>query len=133
MVCEAGLCPQNSEECSSVPSLQSLDSDLGTTLGLLFLLIFSYYSFTQKYPPVKFLSEKDRKRILVSLHTRFTFIMIRNLLYVGISMLSNSPPSSIQFSVLYFVCIVLMESHTDKKPFTINSYFPFLLLVFNIH
>lgn len=27
-----------------------------------------FYSFTQKYPPVKFLSEKDRKRILVSWH-----------------------------------------------------------------
>lgn len=27
-----------------------------------------FFSFTQKYPPVKFLSEKDRKRILVSLY-----------------------------------------------------------------
>uniref|UniRef100_A0A8C1L0T2 UDP-glucuronic acid decarboxylase 1 n=1 Tax=Cyprinus carpio TaxID=7962 RepID=A0A8C1L0T2_CYPCA len=26
----------------------------------------SFYSFTQKYPPVKFLSEKDRKRILIT-------------------------------------------------------------------
>lgn len=35
---------------------------------LVFLLCFEmFHSFTQKYPPVKFLSEKDRKRILVSL------------------------------------------------------------------
>lgn len=30
-----------------------------------YLRFLSHYSFTQKYPPVKFLSEKDRKRILV--------------------------------------------------------------------
>lgn len=38
---------------------------------LVFLLCFEMFcSFTQKYPPVKFLSEKDRKRILVSLCLR---------------------------------------------------------------
>lgn len=36
-------------------------------LNIVFLLCFEMFcSFTQKYPPVKFLSEKDRKRILVS-------------------------------------------------------------------
>uniref|UniRef100_A0A8I3WIC3 UDP-glucuronate decarboxylase N-terminal domain-containing protein n=1 Tax=Callithrix jacchus TaxID=9483 RepID=A0A8I3WIC3_CALJA len=38
-------------------------------------------SFTQKYPPVKFLSEKDRKRILVSLYTLLVFVMLRNFLF----------------------------------------------------
>lgn len=31
-----------------------------------YVMTFFFYSFSQKYPPVKFLSEKDRKRILVS-------------------------------------------------------------------
>lgn len=38
------------------------------------LSLFSLSSFSQKYPPVKFLSEKDRKRILVCDGHNFKFI-----------------------------------------------------------
>lgn len=43
-----------------------LDSRKAVTLFLLWTFVFCLSSFSQKYPPVKFLSEKDRKRILVS-------------------------------------------------------------------
>lgn len=53
-----------------------------------FLFIFS---FTQKYPPVKFLSEKDRKRILVRIQFLFSLLcpdINSNILYKSIKVKS---------------------------------------------
>lgn len=57
-------------------------------LNMFFLLCFEMFcSFTQKYPPVKFLSEKDRKRILVSWHLLGGYFReIKNVLWIVISL-----------------------------------------------